>query len=30
VIQTAPEEPIGFAIHSLLDGELVSHVRLLA
>ena len=29
-IQTAPEEPIGFAIHALLHGELVSHVRLLA
>lgn len=28
-VQTAPEEPIGFAIHALLDGELVSHVRLL-
>jgi 3',5'-cyclic-AMP phosphodiesterase len=28
-VQTAPEEPTGFAIHSLLDGELVSHVRTL-
>jgi 3',5'-cyclic-AMP phosphodiesterase len=26
-VQTEPDEPTGFAIHSLEDGELISHVR---